>query len=498
MSRRPVRSLIPLLRRGLHRRSLVSIPVPPDAVASTSFPSSPHSPPPDPSARWREFWSETSPTLPQITASHLRAAVSSLAADLLALQGPDPEPTLRSHSFPTLLAVSPLASLELLSLLRRRPQLGLAVFSFRRGLSPSPTLDEFSLAISLASRVGDPAVAAALFGDATMVHSPDQALYNALMSAYMHNGLMDSCLEAFSMLERDPRCGKPNVDSYNIIIALFGRSLLIDHMETALRSLDASGHPRTIGTYNAIITGYLTAWMWDKMEAVFHEMESGPVAPDATTHLLMLRGYSNARMINKMESAYELACKHAEKVDTVHIRAMLCTYCKSPHVGRIHKIEKLLKRLGPDDYKPWLNVLLIRVYAQEGLVERMEQRIAEALEHSIVVTTVQVMRSIISSYFKCDAVDKLVHFVRRAEESGWKLCRSLYHCKMVMYGKHKQFEEMHGVLDEMECFGFDRTKKTFSIMHKAYVSCGRRDEANTILAMMCKHGFEFCSSTSVQ
>ncbi|TVU19065.1 hypothetical protein EJB05_35194, partial [Eragrostis curvula] len=215
-------------------------------------------------------------------------------------------------------------------------------------------------------------------------------------------------------------------------------------MEAMLQSLDASGHPRTIGTYNAVIAGYLTAWMWDKMEEAFCEMESGPVPPDATTHLLMLRGYAHAGMIYKMESAYERALKHAGKVDIVHIRAMICAYCKSEHVDRIQKIEELLQRLGPDDYRPWLNVLLIRVYAQEGLVDAMEQRIAEALDRNSIVTTAKVMRSIISSYFKCDAVDKLANFVRQAEESGWKLCRSLYHCKMVMYGKHHRLEEMHG------------------------------------------------------
>ncbi|TVU19333.1 hypothetical protein EJB05_35477, partial [Eragrostis curvula] len=217
MSRGRTRSLLPLIRGGLHRRSLTSITVPPDSIPSTSFLRPPQSQPPpaDPALRWRVTWSPTSPPLSSSTASHLRAAVSSLATSLLALLGPDPdpEPTLRAHSFPTLLAISPIASLELLSLLRTRPRLGLDVFCFRRGLSPAPTLDEFSLAISLASRAREPDAAAALFTDATSVHSPDQALYNALMAAYMHGGLMDSCLDTFRALERDPRCGPPNVDS---------------------------------------------------------------------------------------------------------------------------------------------------------------------------------------------------------------------------------------------------------------------------------------------
>uniref|UniRef100_A0ACD5TLT3 Uncharacterized protein n=1 Tax=Avena sativa TaxID=4498 RepID=A0ACD5TLT3_AVESA len=494
MSRRPAPHLIPLLRRRHLHRSVhlpyTSVPIPPDAIPSTSIPSSP-SPPPLHPAPWPPSYSPTSSPLPPFTASHLRAAVSSLAASLLALPDPDPDPVpvLHAHSFPTLLAVSPLASLELLSLLRPKPFLGLAVFSFRRTLLPPPTLPEFALAISLAGRARDPTAAANIFTDASSAYCPDLALYNALMSAYMHSGLVNRCIEAFHELQRDPRCGPPNADSYNILIALFGRSLLVDHMEATLQSLDASGQPRTVGTYNAIIAGYLTAWMWDRMEAVFHEMMSGQVDPDTTTHLLMLRGYAHAGKIYKMEQAYERALEHVRKVDVVHIRAMLCAYCKFAHVDRIQKIEELLQKLRPEDYRPWLNVLLIRVYAKEGLVEGMERRISEALERNTTVTTTQVMRSIITSYFQCDAVDRLAHFVRQAEEAGWKLCRSLYHCKMVMYGKHQRLAEMHGVLDEMKYFRFDRTKKTFWIMHKAYMSCGMKTEADTILGMMWKHGF---------
>ncbi|XP_006654392.1 pentatricopeptide repeat-containing protein At2g30780-like [Oryza brachyantha] len=498
MSHRHGRPLLPLLRRHLHRSATLchaSVPVPPDGIPSNSFPSSsslsssPY-PPPDPTAA---RWSPSAPPLYTSAASHLREAVSSLAAAILALPGadPDPLPALSEHSFPILLAVSPLASLDLLSLLRHKPQLGLAVFSFRRTLSPPPTLPEFVLAISLASRARDTAAAAALFADASTAYCPDQALYNALMSAYMHSGLADRCVEAFRTLERDPRCGPPNADSYNILIALFGRYLLVDHMEATLRSLDASGHPRTIGTYNAIIAGYLTAWRWEKMESVFNEMASSHVAPDNTTHLLMLRGYAHAGMIYKMELAYERARQDVGEVDIVHIRAMLCAYCKFKHVDRIEKIDELLQKMGPDDYRPWLAVLLIQAYAQEGLLERMEQWIAEALKRNTIVTSVQVLRSIITSYFRCDAVDKLAHFVRQTEEAGWKLCRSLYHCKMVMYGKQHRLPEMHGVLDDMAAFQFDRTKKTFWIMYKAYASCGRWAEANTILGMMGKHGFGF-------
>jgi len=113
-------------------------------------------------------------------------------------------------------------------------------------------------------------------------------------------------------------------------------------------------------------------------------------------------------------------------------------------------------------------VFLIRVYAQEGLVESMDRLILEAFKQNTMVTTSHIMRLIISGCFQFDALDRLAGFIRRAEYLGWRLCRSLYHCKMVMYGQQNRLEEMHAVLDEMEVYKFDRTKKSFVIMFKAY------------------------------
>ena len=48
-----------------------------------------------------------------------------------------------------------------------------------------------------------------------------------------------------------------------------------------------------------------------------------------------------------------------------------------------------------------------------------------------------------------DAVDVLSEFVKRAELAGWRLCRSLYHCRMVLYGRQQRFTEMQHVLGEM-------------------------------------------------
>jgi pentatricopeptide repeat protein len=115
-------------------------------------------------------------------------------------------------------------------MLKRRPLLALEVFSWRRKIATGPDpiplfSEEYSKAIALAGRARNVDLAVALFYEA-ITSFPDAALYNALMSAYMFNGMMRRCLAVFQSLKEDRRC-KPTIVSYNILLSLFGRSLLV-------------------------------------------------------------------------------------------------------------------------------------------------------------------------------------------------------------------------------------------------------------------------------
>ncbi|KAL2556735.1 Pentatricopeptide repeat-containing protein [Forsythia ovata] len=207
---------------------------------------------------------------------------------------------------------------------------------------------------------------------------------------------------------------------------------------------------------------------------------------------LMLGGYAHSGQLEKMEEIYEIVIMSIKMDLQFHgsIRTMICAYSRRSDVNRVKKIEKLLKLIPGNEYRPWLNVLLICPYAKEGLLERMENSFDEAFKPNASVVTIGVMLCITASYFRHNAVDQLANFVKHAEGAGWKICRSLYHCKMVMYSSQIRHAEMERVLDEMGKVNINFSKRTLWILYKAYSRLGQRSKLQQVLGMMCKHGYE--------
>ncbi|KAI3899557.1 hypothetical protein MKW92_041730 [Papaver armeniacum] len=149
-----------------------------------------------------------------------------------------------------------------------------------------------------------------------------------------------------------------------------------------------------------------------------------------------------------MESIYELVKDHVNEKDVVLVRTMI--------------IEALMKIIPEEDYRAWLHVKLINVYAQENLIKRMQSYINDAFNRNTRVVTKNVMLAIITTFFRCNAVEELAKFVKQAESARWRICRSLYHCKMGAYTDYGQRTKVEQVVGAMFKHGFEIPRDTFS------------------------------------
>lgn len=380
--------------------------------------------------------------------------------------------------------------LHLLNSLESNPQLALEVFNWKRRQSDMSIYpEEYSKSIVLAGRVKNIDLAVELFAEVqSRGINRATSVYNALMTCYICNGLTKKALVLFEDMKRDANC-IPTIVTYNILLSTFGRSMLVDHMEMVNQAIKDAGLTPTVHTYNTLIAGYVTAWMWDEMERTFKNMEASSVKPNKSTYSLLTRGYAHSGQMRKMEDAFNYLGDQISQKEVPIIRAMICAYSKSTDTDKMKKIENLIQFIPEEDYRPWLDVILIRAYAHADCVKRMEDSISRALERKSTITTVGVARSVASTYFRHDAIERLEGFGKQAKAAGWKLCRSLYHARMVIYGYQNRLNQMENVLEEMKSSHFRPTKKTFLILYKAYMKFGKEDEIKWTLKRMDEAGF---------
>ncbi|KAJ4805147.1 Pentatricopeptide repeat-containing protein [Rhynchospora pubera] len=421
------------------------------------------------------------------------STVASLAKEILSSSANDLSPDLasllESDKARSILRLSTNGSpfLRLLSLLKRRPLLALQVFDWRRNLRDSPPLiaEEYASAIALAGRAQNLSLAVKLFNESKST-AKGPILYNALMTAFMYNGEVKRAISLFHKLKKEKKYG-PDTVSYNILLSLYGYHVLVDQMESVLRDMDSSGIPRSVVTYKMLMYGYLRSRRWKQMERIFDSLKE----PDTSTRLLMLRGYTIAGKLKKMERMYELVKGEVHAQERSLICAMICAYSKVGGDSSVRKIEELVKLVREEEYFPYLHIVLIKVYAKEGLLDEMERLIFDANKRNIVISSQHVMRTILALYFKSGDVERLDSFIKQAERAGWSLCKDLYRCKMILYSRLGRLTDMSCEVDKMDSYWPVRDRYTLKILYKGFSNSGRMWEMNMVIGLMFKYGFQF-------
>nr|CAB06334.1 ORFb [Arabidopsis thaliana] len=217
----------------------------------------------------------------------------------------------------------------------------LQVFDWRRNKALCDglpmTADEYAKGITISGRLKNVDLALSLFHESA---NKTTSVYNALMGAYLCNGLSHHCEQLFldfNSQQDGPSSSTPSVSTYNILISLYGRLIMVERMESVFLQLQQLNILPDSSTYNNLIAGYIYAWDWDKMEATFHSMKNGLVKPTLATYLLMLRGYANSGNLLRMEDMYQAVKRHVDRNEIKLIESMICAYYRSCHKDRIYQ-----------------------------------------------------------------------------------------------------------------------------------------------------------------
>eukprot|EP00252_Welwitschia_mirabilis_P027139 TRINITY_DN9206_c0_g1_i1.p1 TRINITY_DN9206_c0_g1~~TRINITY_DN9206_c0_g1_i1.p1 ORF type:complete len:359 (-),score=55.09 TRINITY_DN9206_c0_g1_i1:108-1184(-) len=313
--------------------------------------------------------------------------------------------------------------------------------------------------------------------------------YNALMTAYIFNGLTKEALALFEDLKRDRDCD-PNIVTYNILLSMFVGSMLIDHMEIVAKAIEQANLAPTVFTYNTLIKGYITAGMWIEAKKTFKAMKARLIDPNKETYSLLVRGYAHLGKLDKMEKNFTYIEDQIEKADIPVILAMIFAYSKSDDSDKLKKIERLIQLIPKDEYRPWFDVILIKNYAQAGFMDKMENAISEALQRKTPIRTGCVTDSVSALYFRHNEIEKLEKFVRQAKIAGWRLTHSVYHSRIVLYGIQNRWKEMENVLKEMITSSpFHPLRKTYLIVYRIYSKFDKEAEIIWTLKRMEEAGY---------
>lgn len=348
---------------------------------------------------------------------------------------------------------------------------------------------------------------------------PDLVSFNTLINARAKSGSLPAGIALDLLLEVRQAGLRPDVITYNTLISVCSKGSNLDDAVAVFEEMIASECRPDLWTYNAMVSVHGRCGKAQEAERMFRELVEKGFAPDAITYNSLLYAFAKEGNVEKVEHVCEELVKAGFKKDGITYNTMIHMYGK---MGRLHlalglydemraigctpdavtytvlidslgkmdrisEAGKVLEEMADGGLKPSLVTFsaLICAYAKGGRRAEAERTFDRMVASGVKPDRLAylVMLDILA---RSGGTKKLMVLYRTMMKDGYRPDDGLWQVLLAALAKGNEYEEIEGVIQDMEVVCQMNPQLIPSILIKA----GCISQGAKLLKKVCLQGYE--------
>ncbi|EFH54164.1 pentatricopeptide repeat-containing protein [Arabidopsis lyrata subsp. lyrata] len=300
---------------------------------------------------------------------------------------------------------------------------------------------------------------------------PTIDVYTSLIAVYGKSELLDKAFSTLEYMKSVSDC-KPDVFTFTVLIRCCCKLGRFDLVKRIILEMSYLGVGCSTVTYNTIIDGYGKAGMFEEMENVLADMiedgdslpdvftlnsiigssemvahEEDGELPDITTFNILILSFGKAGMYKKMSSVMDFMEKRFFSLTTVTYNIVIETFGKA---GKIEKMDDVFRKMKYQGVKP--NSIsycsLVNAYSKAGLVGKIDSILRQIVNSDVVLDT-PFFNCIINAYGQAGDLATMKELYIQMEERKCKPDKITFATMIKTYKAHGIFDAVQELEKQM-------------------------------------------------
>lgn len=277
---------------------------------------------------------------------------------------------------------------------------------------------------------------------------PTSDIFNSLILVSLSLRNEMTALSLFEIMERSEDY-KPNSKTYNAFISMYSKLGNAKAMEAWASAKKAASFAPDLHSYESLISGCIKVRSFDCADRYYEEMVSSGIIP--SKHILERRvdGLCEQKNIGRVKEFIWYMIDNGWEISTYVAQRLLGLYSV---LGKVEDIEELLQTLTASSQSPEVlsrvHCGIICMHARADRLDDMEYSVGRMLKQEISFQSAEVVRIIISSYFRRSEYDRLGIFLKHMK-GAYQFSKSTYDLLVAGYHKAGLSEKLDTILKDM-------------------------------------------------